>query len=322
MDAIRTYLDGVFRSLPRTEEVKQAKVELLQMMEDKYNELKADGKTENEAVGMVISEFGNLDEIIESLGLTKEKVKETERTVIEIKEDDIHEYISTVRHQAKQLALGVTFCILSVALLLAILSSSVYPVQIFPEEGAGGIGVIGMLIMIAFGVVLIINSLGPLKRYEPLKEELLYLGDQEKQMVYSIMQENNFGGRVAGSVFLYILSVIPVIFGGIFFGAHESYMLLTVVAMFFLVAVATYPLIIRSAVDEACKVLLQEDDYRETKKRKKRKSKERDRFESIYWSVVVLIFFVGLYTGRGFSWMIFIIAGLFQEVIENIFFHD
>lgn len=322
MDAIRTYIDGVFRSLPRTKEVKQAKVELLQMMEDKYNELKADGKTENEAVGMVISEFGNVDEIIESLGLTKEKVKETERTVIELKDDDIDEYISIVRRQAKQMALGIILCILSVALLLTILSTSAYPVQLLPEDLAEGIGVIAMLVMIAFGVMLIINSRGPLKRYEPLKEELLYLGEQEKQTVHSIMQENNFGGRVAGSVFLYILSVIPVILGGIFFELQESFMLLSVVAMFFLIAVATYPLIIRGAVDEACKVLLQEDDYRETKKRKKRKSKERDRFESIYWSVVVLIFFVGLYTGRGFSWMIFIFAALFQEVIENIFFHD
>ena len=31
------------------------------MMEDKYTELKNEGKSENEAVGTVIAEFGNLD---------------------------------------------------------------------------------------------------------------------------------------------------------------------------------------------------------------------------------------------------------------------
>ncbi len=31
------------------------------MMEDKYNELISEGKSDNAAIGIVISEFGNLD---------------------------------------------------------------------------------------------------------------------------------------------------------------------------------------------------------------------------------------------------------------------
>ena len=42
------------------------------MMEDKYNELISEGKSENEAVGTVISEFGNLDELAETLGLNRQ----------------------------------------------------------------------------------------------------------------------------------------------------------------------------------------------------------------------------------------------------------
>lgn len=38
-------------------------------MEDKYNELISDGKSDNEAIGIVISEFGNLDELADSLGI-------------------------------------------------------------------------------------------------------------------------------------------------------------------------------------------------------------------------------------------------------------
>ena len=38
-------------------------------MEDKYNELLAEGKSDNEAVGIVIAEFGNLDEVAEELGI-------------------------------------------------------------------------------------------------------------------------------------------------------------------------------------------------------------------------------------------------------------
>lgn len=38
-------------------------------MEDKYNELISEGKSDNEAIGIVISEFGNLDELADSLGI-------------------------------------------------------------------------------------------------------------------------------------------------------------------------------------------------------------------------------------------------------------
>ena len=65
MEAIRNYLETMFLNLPNTPEVYKAKNELWQMMEDKYTELKNEGKSENEAVGTVIAEFGNLDELAE-----------------------------------------------------------------------------------------------------------------------------------------------------------------------------------------------------------------------------------------------------------------
>lgn len=51
MEAIRNYLETMFLNLPNTPEVYKAKNELWQMMEDKYTELKNEGKSENEAVG-------------------------------------------------------------------------------------------------------------------------------------------------------------------------------------------------------------------------------------------------------------------------------
>ena len=67
METIRNYLETMFLNLPRTPEVMRAKLELGQMMEDKYNELIAEGKMDNEATGIVISEFGNLEELAEEL---------------------------------------------------------------------------------------------------------------------------------------------------------------------------------------------------------------------------------------------------------------
>ena len=69
MNVINEYLDNMFKTFPDTPEVRRARIELAQMMEDKYTELIAEGKTENEAVGIVISEFGNLSELSDILGL-------------------------------------------------------------------------------------------------------------------------------------------------------------------------------------------------------------------------------------------------------------
>ena len=56
MDTIKSYLETMFANLPATAEVLKAKDELWGMMEDKYNELISEGKSENEAVGTVISQ--------------------------------------------------------------------------------------------------------------------------------------------------------------------------------------------------------------------------------------------------------------------------
>lgn len=69
METIRNYLNTMFAGLPDTPEVRRAYEELAAMMEDKYTELKEEGRSENEAVGTVISEFGNLEELAQTLGI-------------------------------------------------------------------------------------------------------------------------------------------------------------------------------------------------------------------------------------------------------------
>ncbi|MCL2352406.1 MAG: permease prefix domain 1-containing protein, partial [Firmicutes bacterium] len=69
MDAIETYLDNVFAAFPQNKRVLALKKEMLANMEEKYHALKQQGKSENEAVGTVISDFGSIDEIAAELGV-------------------------------------------------------------------------------------------------------------------------------------------------------------------------------------------------------------------------------------------------------------
>ena len=113
MEAIRNYLETMFANLPNTPEVLRAKNELWQMMEDKYNELIAEGKSDNEAVGTVIAEFGNLDEISEDLGIWNVVSKTQDITRRKVTIDEVKRYLHESSNYAYKLALGVFLCIIS-----------------------------------------------------------------------------------------------------------------------------------------------------------------------------------------------------------------
>jgi hypothetical protein len=116
MEAIKSYLETMFLHLPNTAEVYKAKNELWQMMEDKYTKLKEEGASENEAVGTVIAEFGNLDELADVLGI-KQYIRQTEVISSKILSfEEAKAYLNAYEKHAFLIALGVFFCIISVAL--------------------------------------------------------------------------------------------------------------------------------------------------------------------------------------------------------------
>ncbi|MCR4730481.1 MAG: DUF4097 domain-containing protein [Saccharofermentans sp.] len=148
MNAIRNYLDNMFRNLPNTEAVRRAKSELLQMMEDKYEELIAEGKTENEAVGIVISEFGNLDELADSLGISEAVTENPVEDKPMLSMDRVKEYLSMNNTRAILTPLGIALCILSV---VSPILANILPVDL-DIIGAGGLF---SLIAIAVGLFII-----------------------------------------------------------------------------------------------------------------------------------------------------------------------
>lgn len=118
MEAIREYLSNMFMNLPETPQVLRAKAELMEMMEDKYEELIAEGMSEKEAVGTVISEFGNLDELAEELGIGDFMKKEEEPQEKKSRHADrrwgpeeAKKYVAFAKTHARYIALGVMFCI-------------------------------------------------------------------------------------------------------------------------------------------------------------------------------------------------------------------
>lgn len=201
MNAIRNYLDNMFRNLPNTEAVRRAKSELLQMMEDKYEELIAEGKTENEAVGIVISEFGNLDELADSLGIT-EAVQENpveDKPMLSL--DRVKEYLSMNNTRAILTPLGIALCILSV---VSPILADILPVDL-DIIGAGG-----LFSLIAIAVGLFIFSGIKNKEYAEVKNKECSLSIEGAEYVRNERRgfKNSYGLMSSFGIGLCILSIL------------------------------------------------------------------------------------------------------------------
>ncbi len=160
MNTLKSYLESMFAKMPNTPEMRRAKDELWQMMEDKYNELLDEGKNENEAVGTVISEFGNLEELSKELGLEKEFSYQQESTKAEYADEpyfstqetlsfeEVKQFVDAKIQHGFFVAIGVMFCIFSP--VMPIISTSFH----WPDA----IGVTGMMLLICVAVFLFVYS--------------------------------------------------------------------------------------------------------------------------------------------------------------------
>lgn len=64
---IRAYVDELFRDAPDTQRAYEMKVELVQNLLDKYNDLVASGKTEEDAYNITIYGIGDIAELLEEM---------------------------------------------------------------------------------------------------------------------------------------------------------------------------------------------------------------------------------------------------------------
>lgn len=209
MDIIKNYIDTMFEHLPMTKSVMKAKNELYAMMEDKYQELIAEGKKENEAIGIVISEFGNLDELAEELGLGNiaDEIDINDRRYVSQQEAEDYVYASIFKRLV--LSLGIMLCILSPVGPIFFSAFS----QVIYSSLVEGVGVGFMFLSIAIGVGLIIFSSYTMNEWKFIKKEQCFLDDATIEYLQREQEENQTGhGMIlAIGIMLCIFSVVPVI---------------------------------------------------------------------------------------------------------------
>ena len=283
METIKNYLESMFMNLPKSVEISRAKEELMSMMEDKYNELKAEGKSENEAVGRVISEFGNLDELSEELGI-KESVNTANNRVEKkkVSMDMAEKLISTYAICGNNIAIGVMICICSPILLIVLSGIKEAPLQ-------DTIGITGLFIMVAVAVGLFVYNGMKLSKYEYLQKESFQLDFATDTYIRQLKDrsQSTFIIKIMTGVILCIVSVIPVVIVAEMYQSEvvES---ISVGIMLFVISIAVHMFVTAGMQQGSYKILLQEEEYSVNNKEGNKKLIEM--IGAIYWPVIVCIY--------------------------------
>ena len=205
MDAIRQYLDQLFRSLPRTAEVRRAHGELVAMSEDRYRELRAEGASDNEAVGRVIAQFGNLDELADDLGIRREVDARGEQGPIELSETDAEGFLANRRTGARFIGGGI------VAVLLGVAGFTVVSQAVFDADPVSGtaLGLAILFLGIATGVGLFVTGGVSMSRFDRLDDRELRL-EPETVARFATLRERETARFIAGLV----TGIVGIILGG------------------------------------------------------------------------------------------------------------
>jgi len=335
MNTLKMYIENLFQSLPKTDEVIRAKEELIAMMEDKYNELKIQGKSENEAIGIVISEFGNIDELKEELGISNnstEYEKDTtnkNQTLRNISLEEAKDFIRNTKKLAFRIAVGVMLCILSVVPLIILVglsegNNSIDVVNGFlsfdgqgvPENIALAIGLTILFVFVAIAVALFIISGLQYEKYNYFKKEKFTLDYLASNYVAELKEneETTFAIKITLGVILCIISVIPIVIAGTLLDDLSDVVASVCVGLLLIIiAAAVYLFITAGMKRDSYMQLLQEEEY---SSRGKGKDNDDDdlagKVAAIYWPLVTAGYlgwsFITMDWGR--TWIIWPIAGV------------
>lgn len=317
METIKNYLENMFMHVKSTPEVEKAKAELLSMMEDKYQELKNEGKSENEAIGIVISEFGNLDELAGELGIEENVADSNEMEGVHVTLEEAKQYCKENAKASLRYGIASMLCVISPIML--IIMGGLQEVFGLSDGIVAAVGLVPMILIIACAVAIFIITGISMGKYEKYEKEILFLDYSTKQFVEAQRESEKmrFALQIAIGVFLCIVAALPLIIVGSMELATDLPAVLTVAVMLAIISIAVFLFVSAGTKSDAYHVLLQEEEY-DTER--KRKGSPVHIFDSIYWPVVTLIYLVWSFITMEWhiTWIVWPIAGILNGAVEAI----
>lgn len=312
METIKNYLETMFARLPDTQEVRKARAELWQMMEDKYVELINEGKAENEAIGTVIAEFGNIDELAGDLGIKAAVSLESFDKARRVTLDEAKGYLKAKMYEGYAVGFGVFLCIVSCCGFV---------------EGLSDFASVGiMFAAIAAAVGLFVFSGLVMGRWDYIKKEACSISSQTREYVRG--RRENFRAElavmIAVGVILCIVSVVPIIVADEL-GLNEGYAL---VIMFFAIGIGVLLFVAAGVRSKSYKVVLLlggeeavNGVYEPIEKKKVYKNEKVEAVMSVYWLSVTCIYLIWSFLTFDWhiTWIVWVVAALVEQIIESLY---
>ncbi|WP_309128962.1 permease prefix domain 1-containing protein [Microbacterium sp.] len=253
MNVITAYLDTMFSAHPQTPRMLEAKAELQAMMEDAYASLIAAGRSENEAVGQVISDFGNIDEVAPVLGISSDVAVAaggTDRGSVPataahppVTLDEAHLFADAHQRTRFRLTAAVILLALSPAAVVFLPAAARAGILPFEEDAAVFTGTLVVLLLAAIGLLLFISAARIHASPRRIAEGRFSTNPAVSRWAEALAERHEHG-RIRAlqlAVLLSILSPLPLIGVVLFWGdspQHELWIAIGVVIILFVVAVA------------------------------------------------------------------------------------
>lgn len=256
MEVIRNYLESMFANLPNTEEVQRAKSELGQMMEDKYTELIGEGHTDNEAVGIVISDFGNLDELADTLGIRGAMQERPQIQGRLLSGEEVRDYVKDDERTTFSNSIGVMLCIfLPIPFIAAECAVEGFGLG---ERGPLALAIILFFVMLAAAIALFVLNGFKMEKWKYLKREPVcidYATTEYLQTQYDADRSGHAVMKVIG-ILLCVFCFVPVaVIGSL--TDNDVPAMFGVIVLFLCVGIGVMMLINAGAKEDAYKTLLQ-----------------------------------------------------------------
>lgn len=180
MNVIIAYLETMFSTYPQTTRLLEAKAELQGMMEDAYTNLIAEGHSENEAVGQVIRDFGNLEEVAPVLGIASDISAPPAAASPSLAPDRSHPPVTLEEAQgyaaAQQrirfrVSTAVMLFVVSPALLIVLPVAAESGMLPITDTAGAFIGLLALFVLVAVGVMTLVAASRETAPYKRITEK-------------------------------------------------------------------------------------------------------------------------------------------------------
>lgn len=215
--------------------------------------------------------------------------------------EEANEFMELTRRLSNIRGIGASLFVLSPVCLIILGGVSEYSKNIISEDGAGGLGMMILLAIVAIGVVIMTMTGMQLSKYEYLEETKISLGLGVKEMVEKRKEkfEKPYRIGVCAGIVLIFAGIIPLMAAAAV-NAEDMVYVCCVAIILLTVSISVFCFVRFGSIWESYEKLLQEGDYT----REKKELKQADSlFSTAYWCIVTAIYlglsFIGPDLGAG-----------------------